>query len=770
MASDENNKNNREDCPDLLQAEMSRLRSEIRELSLKLEKTNDKLTKEKNELESERENSKTLRKFIHELNKVQLLERAPPPPPPSPLNVSIQSPQTPAMHLAVSGEFVQKLVMDKSGLESQICEQKREIESLKSKLTQSTDTQQQRHTDLLLKEQQLEECKSDYLKLEGECQLGKQLFEKAKHYLSAEKEQLQQEMDWERDRNKKLNQRIGESLQNKQQLETQITELLESITEYKKRDQELTNEISSLQNTNGELNEDLKKLETESKASIEELRETKEQQQQTIESNKKQHLSVVREKDTSISKLTNQLETLRTQFGRERDEMLLKEKQLIELNATFGIMSKQNNKLSESNENLKTKQQTDEQHIRDLPDSVIEHKKRGEELTRELSEIQASASVAKGGQFYSLVAENSKVQKTNKALHKYSRKLGTESNASIEEWRETKEKQQQTIEHRSKHIWELVKEECMFILKTKELLTSQDIALYYSTCQYMKTESDLILELKIQKQELEEYKALFSKKHENTDFVISLISEKSLLKQSIEELRELEVKLTTEKAEQHEILALKGELDIANNCIIKLKQTSLAREERLKGRIEKIEKAIMELRVGIKILNKQIPTAGGAQEEKEKSLSLLQTKDEQISELTVQILDLKSFETTFHDFTPHIVPVANNTRKIPYKILIRTNVNHVKVVKLNAFPNPDEYQGKQAILSINKHYELGVIMVIFELPSKDGLKTVSLKYVGIKLNDPMGNSDGEFRTKHYFECGPNCGIFAPFEDVFIPVV
>ena len=1288
MATEEIKEINREDCPDLSQAEVSRLRAEIRELCLKLEKANNKLTKKKNKLESERTNSNTLRQFIQELNnKVQQLERAPPPPPPSPLNGSIQSPQTPAMHPAVSEEFVQKLVMDKTVLESQMCEQKREIESLKSKLTQSTDTQQQRHTDLLLKEQQLEECKSNYLKLEGECQLGKQLFKKAQNSLSAEKEQLQQEVDWERDRNKKISKKMEEILLNKQQLEKQITELLESTAEYKKRFQELTNEMSflqntnkqlhedlrkletesnasieelretkeqqqqtiesnnkqhlselrekytsisklanqletlrtqferergdifakeiqlidsketirnleekavaleekekqlielnatfvimskesnklteenenlktkqqtdeqhirdlhdsviehkkrgeeltkelseiqasasvakegqfdslmtensKLQNTNKELHEDLKKLETESNASIEELRETKEQQQQTIESNNKQHLSEVREKDTSINKLANQLETLRTQLGMERGEMLLKENQLIELNetirnlegkvvaleekekqlnelnATFGIMSKESNKLTEENDNLKTKQQTDEQHIRDLHDSVIEHKKRGEELTKELSEIQASASVAKEGQFDSLMTENSKLQNTNKELHEDLKKLETESNASIEELRETKEQQQQTIEsnnkqhlsevrekdtsinklanqletlrtqlgmergemllkenqlielnetirnlegkvvaleekekqlnelnatfgimskesnklteendnlktkqqtdeqhirdlhdsviehkkrgeeltkelseiqasasvakegqfdslmaensklqntnkelhedlklletesnasieelretkeqqqqtiesnnkqhlsevrekdtsisklanqletlrtqfgrerdemeltelnetirnleekvvaleekekqlielnatfgimskesnklleenknlktkqqtdgqqirdfrrekrqqtieHRSKHIGELVKEECTFILKTKELLTSQDIALYYSTWQYMKTESDLIFEIKLQKQELEEYKALFSKKHKNTDLVISLISEKSLLKQSIEELRELKVKLTTEKTKQHEILALKGELHIANNCIIKLKQISLSSEERLKGRIDEIEKANKELRGVIKILNKQtsqqneqIPTAGGAQEEKEKSTSLLQTKDEQISELTVQILDLKSFETTFHDFTPHIVPVANNTRKIPYKILLRTNVNHVKVVKLNAFPNPDEYQGKQAILSINKHYELGVIMVIFELPSKDGLKTVSLKYVGIKLNDPMGNSDGEFRTKHYFECGPNCGIFAPFEDVFIPVV
>ena len=620
MATDEIKEINREDYFDLSQAEVSSLRAEIRELSLKLENANNKLTKKKNKLESERINSNTLRQFIQELNnKVQQLERSPPLPPPSPLNASIQSPHTSAMQPVVSEEFVQRLVMDKTVLESQVCEQKREIESLKSKLTQSTDTQQQRHTDLLLKEQQLEECKYNYLKLEGESQLGKQLFKKAQNSLSAEKEQLQQEVDWEKDRNKNIFKKMEEILQSKQQLETQITKLLESIAEYKKRVQELTNEMSFLQNTNKQLNEDLKKLETERNASIEELRETKETQQQTIESNNKQHLSEVREKDTSISKLTNQLETIQTQFGRERDQIFAKEiqlidsketirnleekvlsleekeKLLIELNATFVTMSKESNKLSEENENLKTKQQTDEQHIRDLQDSVREHQKRGEELTRELSEIQASALVAKEEQFDSLMTEISKLQNTNKELNEDLKKLETERNASIEELRETKETQQQTIEHNNKHIGELVKADCMFILRTKELFSSQDMEKYYSTWQYMKTESELIFEIKIQKRELEEYKAIFSKNGKNTDLVKSLISEKSRLKQSIEELQDLKKKLTTEKTEQHETLSLKGELHISNDRIMKLKQTSLASEEQLKGRITKIEKGNKEL-------------------------------------------------------------------------------------------------------------------------------------------------------------------------------
>ena len=867
MATEEIKEINREDCSDLSQAEVSSLRAEIRELSLKLEKANNKLTKRKNELESERENSKTFRKFIQELNnKVQLLERAtptlPPPPPPSPINASIQCPQAPAMHPAVSEEFIERLVMDKTGLEIQVCEQKRQIESLNTKLTQCTDTQQQRDSDLLLKEQQLEECKSDYLKLEGECQLGKQLFKEAQNSLFVEKEQLQQEMDRERDNNKKLCKKMEEILESKQQLEPQMTELLESITENKKRDQKLTNEISFLQNTNKQLDEDLRKLETESKARIEELRETKEKQQQTTKSNNKQHLSEVREKDTSISKLANQLETLQTQFGRERGDILKK----------------------------KESEQSD--------------------LKREFERTKAE-------------------------------------------------------------------------LRYKGYGVGQ------------------------QKQELEVYQALCSKQEETADLVGSLISEKSYLEQSIEELKQQNQKLTTEAAEQPDRLTLMGELDTANDLIMKLKQTSSAKEEQLSGKIQELENGNMELTTNINTLNKQISeqnkqitSARGAHEAKNKSLSLLETKDKQKSDLKIQIFedlggilnseeknekllasekeisslmeqidafrtqidalteakrdnslriqelegsyenltntskdlemqlgeskseckklemggegnsgysdqlidqlrkelgaskdelkserqnseigkqlinklnsDIQNFEkgnagkntadlerqlaeserartamehklgemateitnrdakireleqnigivqnrsqvahttstpvmptnpsktkddenwakvskdltkqkqtessgatpgATFYDLTSHIVPVANTTGKSASKILLRPNT-HVNVVKLKSLPNPHECILRQAILSINKRYEIGVIMVIFEMPGKVGLRSVTSKYVGIKLNNPVGNSGGEFRTKRYFECEPNCAIFAPLEDVLIPV-
>ena len=724
-----------------------------------------------------------------------------------------------------------------------------------------------------------------------------------------------------------------------------------------------------------------------------------------------------------------------------------KEKELIELNATFGIMSKESNKLSEENVNLKTKQQRDEQHIRDLHDSVIEHKKRGEELTKELSEIQASASVAKEGQFDSLMAENSKLQNTNKELHEDLKKLETESNASIEELRETKEQQQQTIESNNKQLKSELREKDTSIskltnqletLRTQfgrergEILKRKESELSDLKREFERTETELRHEVEQQKQELEGYQALCSKQEETAGLVGSLISEKSCLEQSIEELKQQNQKLTTEAAQQPDRLTLMGELDTANDLIMKLEQTSSAKEEQLSGKIQELWNGNMELTTNINTLNKQIleqnkqiTSARGAQEAKEKSLSLLETKDKQISDLKIQISELQEKEqthqtqmrelqeeieqlksdnedlggilnseeknekllasekeisslmeqidafrtqidalteakrdnslriqelegsyenltntskdlemqlgeskseckklemggegnsvhsnelidqlrkeldaskdelkserqnseigkqlinklnsdihnfekgnatntadlerqlaeserartamehklgemateitnrdakireleqnigivqnrsqvahttstpvmptnpskakddkkakvskdltkqkqtestgatpsATFYDLTSHIVPVANTTGKSASKILLKPNTN-VNVVKLKALPNPHEYQGKQAILPINKRYEIGVIMVIFELPGKVGLRSVSSKYVGIKLNNPVGNSGGEFRTKRYFECEPNCAIFAPFEDVFIPV-
>ena len=101
------------------------------------------------------------------------------------------------------------------------------------------------------------------------------------------------------------------------------------------------------------------------------------------------------------------------------------------------------------------------------------------------------------------------------------------------------------------------------------------------------------------------------------------------------------------------------------------------------------------------------------------------------------------------------------------KFLFRPGVP-VSAVKLKAFPNPTEYEGKQVICIVNKRYELGILMALL-VQVRVSMRSVTVKYVGIELYNPVGNSNGEFRTKRYFECEPNCGIFVPFKDVLLPV-
>ena len=118
------------------------------------------------------------------------------------------------------------------------------------------------------------------------------------------------------------------------------------------------------------------------------------------------------------------------------------------------------------------------------------------------------------------------------------------------------------------------------------------------------------------------------------------------------------------------------------------------------------------------------------------------------------------------DLTPELIPQANKTGKSPSKMAFR-GVN-IHVVKLKAFPNPTESYNKQVICPINKRYELGKLMYIAELLAKAFPRVVS-KYAGIQLYNPVGNCDGTYRDKRYFECPPNYGIFVPLEDVYVPV-
>ena len=118
------------------------------------------------------------------------------------------------------------------------------------------------------------------------------------------------------------------------------------------------------------------------------------------------------------------------------------------------------------------------------------------------------------------------------------------------------------------------------------------------------------------------------------------------------------------------------------------------------------------------------------------------------------------------NLTPEVIPQANKTGKSSAKMIFR-GVN-IPVIKLKAFPNPTESYNKQVIYPINKRYELGKLMYIAELPAKGFMNAVP-KYAGIQLYSPVGNCDGTYKDKRYFECPPNYRIFVPLEDVYVPV-
>ena len=109
-----------------------------------------------------------------------------------------------------------------------------------------------------------------------------------------------------------------------------------------------------------------------------------------------------------------------------------------------------------------------------------------------------------------------------------------------------------------------------------------------------------------------------------------------------------------------------------------------------------------------------------------------------------------------------LIPQANKAGKSPSNMYFRGVSIHV--VKLKVYPNPLECCNKQVICSINECFELGVLMCI-----KVGLSHLLPKYAGIDLYNPVGNCDGTHKDKRYFDCSPNCGIFVPIGDVYVPV-
>ena len=417
------NTENYEDYFDKAQEEVARVKVENTELLASNEKLTKKLVKKKNELEIEKTNVNTFRLYIQELNaKVQQLERAAPP-----LNSpTIHPVQNPILNTVINEEFVERLVIEKSGLESQICEQRREIEllnseliSCKGELTNKTESQTNAsalaqevtklETDILLKIQESEESNSYSLKLEAECKLGKQLFQDALNSISAEKEEIQQQLAKERGLNEKLHLDI-EQLNSLNELQnSKLTEHLKEMDTSQSNEDKL--QIHKLENENTQLKDDAHILSAK-----------------------------IEEQNLHLQLKSNKIQSLQAN-----------EIELDELKSAFRMMSKESNNLIEEIEGMKTQQFVNEIQIKDLTDSIREYKRRDEELNNELTQLKHSNSVAMEGQVDSLKAEISKLENSNKQLSKNFESLEIERNAKIKELTEIQAKQHRKLYNNNKH-------------------------------------------------------------------------------------------------------------------------------------------------------------------------------------------------------------------------------------------------------------------------------------------------------------------------------
>ena len=210
---------------------------------------------------------------------------------------------------------------------------------------------------------------------------------------------------------------------------------------------------------------------------------------------------------------------------------------------------------------------------------------------------------------------------------------------------------------------------------------------------------------------------------------------------------------------------LEIQVDVLNGQIGELSEE----RERWKGRVVELETTLTDIRESCRQVlpssklqvNKSPPNP--KLEEKDKSQSKGKDSKSRYPEPSAGATS----GATNMNLTPEVITQANKTGKSSSKMTFR-GVN-IHVIKLKAFPNPTESYNKQVIYPINKRSELGVLICIIDLPTKVGLRSATTKYAGIKLYNPVGNCDGAYKDKKYFDCPPNCGIFVPLEDVYVPV-
>ena len=798
------NTENYEDYFDKAQEEVARLKVENTELLASNEKLTKKLVKKKNELEIEKTNSNTFRLYIQELNaKVQQLERAAPP-----FNSpTIHPVQNPILNTVINEEFVERLVIEKSGFESQIFEQKREIEllnseliSCKGELTNKTESQANAsalaqevtklETDILLKIQQLEESNSYSLKLEAECKLGKQLFQDALNSISAEKEEIQQQLDRERGLNEKLHLDI-EQLNNLNELQnSKLTEHLKEMDTSQSNEDKL--QMNQLENENTQLKDDAHIL----SAKIE-------------EQNLQLHLKSNKIRDLSQQNLENAqiIEDLTSEKSKleERIEELKEENKKLTL------------ELTENPEKVKLiaeLENANDQIVKIKQISLANQEKlkvQINQLENENTQLKDDARIL-----------SAKIEEQN--LQLIESKQSQQNNEKTQILIETKEKQisdlkMQILDQQAKEQTNQTQVEKQIKELNEEL---EQLKSDYTDLQnFFKSENEKFLILETGKHTLEEVidtligeiEKLTESKKENEQNIKEL---ESSFEKLTNESKALEIQLEESKNEfnklqekgeeyyqnsQQQIDVLKTELETAmnelkinrknsgiskllitklNSEIMKLQERQLLETERTRiemaTEIANRDSKIQILNQDITILQNKGQVAQATPTQVMPSNQSKQKEDKKLVQKLSKDSKQKHTDTsgatpgaTLSELTPQIIPVANRSGKSSTKIAFRPGMS-VNTVKLKSLPNLAEHQGKQVIYQMNKRYELGILMVLFEAPTKLGMRNVTVKYAGIKLHNPVGNCSGEFRTKRLFDCEQNYGIFVPYEDVLVPVV
>ena len=698
------NTENFEDYFDKAQEEVARVKVENTELLASNEKLTKKLVKKKNELEIEKTNVNTFRLYIQELNaKVQQLERAAPP-----LNSpTIHPVQNPILNTVINEEFVERLVIEKSGLESQICEQKREIEllnseliSCKGELTNKTESQTNAsalaqevtklETDILLKIQQLEESISYSLKLEAECKLGKQLFQDALNSISAEKEEIQQQLEKERGLNEKLHLDIEQlnclnELQN-----SKLTEHLKEMDTSQSNEEKL--QINKLENENTQLKDDVRILIAKIEEQNLQLIESKQSQQNN---EKTQILSETKEKQISDLKME-----ILGQQAKDQTYQMQVEKQIKELNEELEQLKSDYTDLEKffKSENEKfLALETGKHTLEEVIDTLIGEI---EKLTESKKESEQNIKV--------LESSFEKLTNESKALEIQLEDSKNEFNKLQEKGEKYYQNSQQQID-----VLKTELETAMNELKSEREdsgISKQLIA---------KLNSDILKppEANPGPKIAVLVKQFFDSERARTETEQKLGDMASEIANRESKIHTLDQNIT--------ILQNKGQ--VAQATPLPVMPSKYKEDKKLAHKLSKDSK------------QKHTDTSGA-------------TPGATLSELT-----------------PQIIPVANKSGKSSTKIAFRPGMS-VNTVKLKSLPNPAEHQGKQVIYQMNKRYELGILMVLFEAPTKLGMRTLTVKYAGINLHNPVGNCSGEFRTKRLFDCEQNYGIFVAYEDVLVPVV